>query len=303
LSAPHESGHRPAAYPAPPDRDAETVLSCIACGYDLRGLPFEGRCPECGTPVEVSRRRPLLRHADPRYVRTLVIGAGVCLLAVLIDAAMTAVIATWRAYRGPLSLPGVLALRGNVEWITAALHIVATFLITAREWRDEPRERFASVLLIVVVLWHAATLTFENFISLPRSTARLVWAGLLYTGIAVIVLEAAWYRRLAGRMPRRAVRTLLTVGMWGIPLVYLVWLIGIYVLLVRATGVGLGAEAGVRVATMSLTEVMRDALSVRLPDQAAIGMQLWRGLMIGACLISMWRALRHGRRLRGSARG
>lgn len=47
---------------APPPRDApvappevflvEDDMACIQCGYNLRGLNDEGRCPECGTPIE-----------------------------------------------------------------------------------------------------------------------------------------------------------------------------------------------------------------------------------------------------------
>ena len=35
-------------------------LACRKCGYHLRGLPTNGMCPECGTPVAISLRGPLL---------------------------------------------------------------------------------------------------------------------------------------------------------------------------------------------------------------------------------------------------
>ena len=40
---------------------AETDLLCERCGYVLNGLPADGRCPECGTPLDESvnyRRHP-----------------------------------------------------------------------------------------------------------------------------------------------------------------------------------------------------------------------------------------------------
>ncbi len=33
---------------------------CVHCGYDLRGLPANGRCPECGTAIARSIRGDLL---------------------------------------------------------------------------------------------------------------------------------------------------------------------------------------------------------------------------------------------------
>src|SRR2546423_10227810 len=37
----------------------ESPLSqpCVRCGYDVRGHPEDGRCPECGLSVEWSNRR------------------------------------------------------------------------------------------------------------------------------------------------------------------------------------------------------------------------------------------------------
>ncbi len=43
-------------------------LLCNHCGYNLRGLPTEGRCPECGTEVARSLRGDLLSAADPAWL-------------------------------------------------------------------------------------------------------------------------------------------------------------------------------------------------------------------------------------------
>ena len=34
---------------------SHTDLHCIACGYNLRGLPVDGRCPECSAEIRLSR--------------------------------------------------------------------------------------------------------------------------------------------------------------------------------------------------------------------------------------------------------
>lgn len=57
---------------------------CLSCGYDLAGLPESGRCPECATPVERSRRGNLLRFASPAYLKTLRTGATLALVASLL---------------------------------------------------------------------------------------------------------------------------------------------------------------------------------------------------------------------------
>ncbi len=59
----------------PPVQIVETELPCSRCGYSLRGLAVDGRCPECAWPVEASLRGGLLRYAGPEYLSSLATGA------------------------------------------------------------------------------------------------------------------------------------------------------------------------------------------------------------------------------------
>src|SRR5690242_2831255 len=65
----------------PPQLSAEWVVEtdalCRRCGYNLRGLPLDGRCPECATPVGLSLRGDLIRFSDPRWSARVVGGLAV----------------------------------------------------------------------------------------------------------------------------------------------------------------------------------------------------------------------------------
>ncbi len=71
----------------PPPRPAitevvEAGIGCRRCGYELRGLPAGGRCPECGTLVARSLHGDLLRYSDERYLAALHRGVVLILAAV-----------------------------------------------------------------------------------------------------------------------------------------------------------------------------------------------------------------------------
>lgn len=64
------------------------MISCVRCGYDLRGLPDSGNCPECGLPVARSNVPSVeLRHAPPRWLASLSWGARLVLAVPLLTVA------------------------------------------------------------------------------------------------------------------------------------------------------------------------------------------------------------------------
>jgi hypothetical protein len=51
-------------------------LACIQCGYNLRTLHREARCPECGLAVRRSLRGDWLKHSDPAWLAKIAGGLG-----------------------------------------------------------------------------------------------------------------------------------------------------------------------------------------------------------------------------------
>ena len=80
-------------------------VACRTCGYDLRALSVEAKCPECGTDVTTSLRSEELRDADPQWVRRLSLGAQ-CIGLTLIGHLSAACLVRGISYR--VSLTGRL---------------------------------------------------------------------------------------------------------------------------------------------------------------------------------------------------
>ncbi len=61
-----DNAHSPSA-----DDDA---IFCVGCGYDVRNLPIDGPCPECGRAIAESLDGRRLAAADTRWLARLAIG-------------------------------------------------------------------------------------------------------------------------------------------------------------------------------------------------------------------------------------
>ncbi len=86
----------PAAHRAGATLTSDTVgddVICLPCGYNIHGLPREGRCPECGTPITRSLQGNLLRYSSPAYLATL--NRGVFLILAAIAAQVICVVGGW----------------------------------------------------------------------------------------------------------------------------------------------------------------------------------------------------------------
>ncbi len=101
-------------------------LICLKCGYNLRGLSPEGRCPECGTAVGRSLHGDRLQYCDPQWVDKLASGMN-CVwwsLALLISTPVCLPL---------LILPTVWVLRAN-EDMSGITISCCYFMVTTLFW-------------------------------------------------------------------------------------------------------------------------------------------------------------------------
>src|SRR5215208_5925253 len=64
---------------------AETVVkqdtACVRCGYNLRTLGREGKCPECGASVAASLVRGPFGGAGRKWMMRVAVGLGLLVVA------------------------------------------------------------------------------------------------------------------------------------------------------------------------------------------------------------------------------
>ena len=112
---------------------------CVGCGYDLRGLPGDGHCPECGQEIAQSvrwsrlrwREAPPLSASDPRWVREMSLGPLMVIAAFVLAIGL----ALW---------PGGVYVWTAAERLAALSLAFATWTLSCwAAWKlSEPEPRF-----------------------------------------------------------------------------------------------------------------------------------------------------------------
>ena len=237
--------------------------TCVRCGYDLRTIPPDTDCPECGTSVWYSRRGRLLRYADGPWLSRLDRGLRVlrwCRLVpfVVLFAFGATVLLFTPAMSGPRSLwPTLLSF---VLIFGAALLTLTwpLWLISAREPRSvaddgvrQPASRILSLgAMPTFIVWGAVGIGFGPSLDLwLRELVNVACLTIIWLHSAAMYREAhrlqsrCEYRRTGFELPMRLVLAVL-------PIVYIVHWIG-PLRLFRT-----GAWAGPASATLTLTAAL-----------------------------------------------
>lgn len=192
----------------------ESDLTCIQCGYNLRTLFVDGRCPECGTLVDRSLKGNLLRYADPHWLDKLRLGTAMLLGSVCVLLLGSCLFgAVFRMIDGATAT--IL-----ISLIFSAVTLTAMLLITAREPAIAASEDPITLRRVVracasLLFAGQAILILSHFVRWGDLMLRLTMLGMLVVAGIAYFVTFTYFRRLALRIPDDKLARMTTVVMWG----------------------------------------------------------------------------------------
>lgn len=231
----------------------EDELPCQGCGYILKGLQSDGRCPECATPIGRSLHGNYLRFANPHYVRKLARGVALMLWGLL-----AWVIGAFGA--GLLAFVGIPAIGGLVALLVGLTYLAGAWLATTPNpssldegWQVSAR-RVVRVALAISLLGSVVSYVAQLFAGgAPASVAATLAVFSSVTSLAWIVGAVAtmiYFRQLAFLIPDHSIASQTRVVAWGMGLsMGAMTLIGLGMLLFHAVTGG-GGSVGISAAVM-----------------------------------------------------
>ena len=167
--------------PVDTNKIVSTDSFCIACGYNLRGLPIHGNCPECGSDKTESLRSDLLQYADAAWRRTVYWGLTLLALAPVVF--LIAPTISFMVYQFGAALPWMIpaySLVGVLLWLSLVLAYTGLWLASTREpLFDVPRKHVLTRRITHI----AAAVGIASFV-----LSRSAWQGLApYASIVNVV--------------------------------------------------------------------------------------------------------------------
>jgi hypothetical protein len=202
-----------------PEVPTETILehrgaiavdkTCRRCGYNLRGLSADGRCPECGTAVAISLEGDLLRYAAPRWVERLGRGSRFILnglSAALLFAIATGILNT-ATFGGPtgtksLAIEALTAICEVALLIGLVAAYCGTWMMTAPDPTRAGEDRYATsrkLVRIALLIGLANVAVQEGLAAISAPSAVDTLMSLIDTlaNVAALVGWLAYLRYLA----------------------------------------------------------------------------------------------------------
>ena len=189
------------------------AAQCYRCGYDLRGLPADGQCPECGELIATSilaleerqRRWPALSD-DRRWRRAVREGLGLAILVfgLMVLLALASVLRDgwayeWKSPQRKWTL-GVACTLWVLSW-------AAAWKLTAREPRTDGRNdgwrralRVSATIYLAIPFLLGPQLATTWIPAMP--TDMVIWL-VIACALAGLWMAVAWFVYLA-RLARRA---------------------------------------------------------------------------------------------------
>ncbi len=200
---------------------------CVRCGYNLRGVPADGNCPECG--LGIARSLALgqqLRESRPAWIAWLAWAARLLFAAGALLLLTPFAIPAWDLVAGMIDPGANSSLRhlgesaaiGTLFLLAAVAHLVGSWLLTRRENPHVAAAssrglhwalRLCSLATIVAPLLWLWVAGYYAGLPLPRGSWALTrllqqlcgWIACVYA--ACPLMQFVLLRRLAARVLNR----------------------------------------------------------------------------------------------------